>query len=175
MCARQAHMGKYWSFKIWKKYRDILVTASSPSFAFKVHIRLGTFMVLHLHFPGIFWHVQKWLLSRCVFVLFLHPGAKIVLLFHLYMCNMHNLCGRWFLYPLEACLWPSACRASGNLDCLPQQSQGEEFAGCAARGTWWWWGQGNWGTFPVEMGLSLHQLLLQLERGGPAEVWKQSL
>lgn len=27
-----------------------------------------------------------------------------------------------------------------------------------------WWGQGNQGTFPVEMGLSLHQLLLQLQR-----------
>lgn len=27
-----------------------------------------------------------------------------------------------------------------------------------------WWGQGNRGAFPVEMGLSLHQLLLQLQQ-----------
>lgn len=87
------------------------------------------------------------------------------------MCVCIACVGGCFCTHSWACLWLSAClfaTPEGTLIVCLNVSQGEEFAGCAARGTWWrwwWWGQGNWGTFPVEMGLSLHQLLLQLEWG----------
>ena len=58
----------------------------------------------------------------------------------------------------------STRQAPGNFNCLVQGSQEEDFVGCATRGGWWWRGRGNRGTFPVEMGLSLHQLLLQLQQ-----------
>lgn len=79
---------------------------------------------------------------------------------------MHKLCGCLFLYWLYACLWLLG-KPQGTLSVCCDVPRGKNLLagppeGCDGGGGG---GRGNRDTFPVEIGLSLHQLLLQLQRG----------
>lgn len=95
-----------------------------------------------------------------------HKQARI----YTYACTMCTSCVGSCLYCLYACLWLPACllaKPQGTLIVCCNVPRGKNLlaappegcdAGCGG-------GQGNRDTFPVEIGLSLHQLLLQLQRG----------
>lgn len=79
-------------------------------------------------------------------------------------CLLATYVCRFAALPVPLSVCSSTRPAPGSSSCLLQRSQRGDCVGCATRGGWWRQGRGNRGTFPVEMGLSLHQLLLQLQQ-----------